>query len=156
MKPHEHLIVTADERKATLFACTTVPGGRWHVASLRSIENKWEDYHEKHRPSALGRGPSASAAQHFASVKHEPEEEHRRFAREVGAWLKSEASRASAPHLSVFAAPRFLGLLRAELAGVRGRPEVELHEGELTRLQPHELATHPAIVRALEPRTAST
>jgi protein required for attachment to host cells len=155
MKPRKHWIVTCDERHAFLFCCQRVPalrlpdGGRhWHVEQQKHLKNRWEHYHEEHRPFALGRGPTANAAQHFASIGHEPEEEHRRFARQVADWLTQVMNELGVDRISIFAAPRFLGLLRQELGDLS--KHVDLHEGELTRLQPHELSTHPAIVNALE------
>jgi hypothetical protein len=56
-------------------------------------------------------------------------------------------------HIRLFAASRFLGLLRKELGALGA--QVELQESELTRLQAHELATHAAIIQALEPHIAT-
>lgn len=143
-----HWIVTSDERRAAMFSCRKVHGGRWHVEPHSSLENRWEDSHEHHRPSALGRGPSANAAQHFASTGHADEEEHRRFAREVEAWLAHAIKALGLTLVSVFAAPRFLGLLREDHAKLGGI--VELHGGEFTRLRAQELAEHPAIRAVLD------
>lgn len=153
MELHQQWIVTADERRATLFSCTKVAGARWYVDPQRTLENHWENYHEHHRPSALGRGPTANAAQHFASLGHEAEEEHKRFAREVRDWLHEALAELGVPKVDVVAAPRFLGVLRHEFQAPGGR--IELHEGELTRLGPDELATHPIILSIL-PRSASS
>jgi protein required for attachment to host cells len=144
MSAAEYLIATADGRTANLFACTVAPGGRWHCEPRGSIESEWEGYHEHHRPSLLGRGPSPSAAQHFAGTGHDEEEAERRFARDVRAWLGREAG----AHVTVFAAPRMLGLLRRDLGDAGGR--VDLVEGELTRLRAGELVEQPAVRRALE------
>lgn len=143
-----HWIVTSDERRAALFSCRKVHGGRWHVEPHSSLENSWEDSKEHHRPSALGRGPTANAAQHFAVLGHEIQEEHLRFAREVEAWLARAVKEQKLTRVSVFAAPHFLGLLRDELGRLGNH--VDLHGGELTRLRPHELAGHPAVRAVLE------
>jgi protein required for attachment to host cells len=148
MTPHRHWIMTSDERCAILFLCQRVPPGHWHIEQRKSLENRWEHYHEAHRPSALGRGPSANAAQHFASLGHEVEEEHRRFAREVSDWLTHAITEFGVEHISIFAASRFLGLLRQELGDLG--TQADLLEGELTRLRPSELSIHPAVVNALE------
>ena len=142
-----HWIMTADERHATLYSCQKVAGARWHIELHKAMENRWEDYRDHGRPSALGRGPTANAAQHFASLGHEEEEEHLRFAREVGDWLAHATKELGVDHISIFAAPKFLGLLRGELG--RLNKKAELHEAELTRLRPSELVNHPAIVKAL-------
>jgi protein required for attachment to host cells len=148
--PKPNWIMMCDERHARLYSCQRVAGPRWHVDERKTLENRWENYHERHRPYALGRGPTSNAAQHFASSGHEPEEEHRRFAREVGEWMRRLAKELGIEHLRVFAAARFLGMLRDELGDVGA--QVDLHEGELTRLSSHELSTHPAIVKALAPQ----
>jgi protein required for attachment to host cells len=144
MTTPEYWIATADGRKAHLFACRLVAGGRWHCDPRGSIESKWEGYHEHHRPSLLGRGPSPSAAQHFAGTGHELEEEERRFAHDIREWLGREAR----VHVTLFAPPRILGMLRRDLGDLEAR--VDLHEGELTRLRPNELAEHATVVSVLE------
>jgi hypothetical protein len=148
MTPGTHWFVTADGRRAALFSCHAVPGGRLHVDPLRHVENAHEAEHEHHRPLALGRGPSANAAQHFAGHGHADEEEQRRFAREVAAWLGDATRELRLDRVEVFAASRFLGLLRDEMGDLGGK--AGLREGELAQLEPGELAEHPALRRALE------
>jgi hypothetical protein len=140
--------VTADERHAALYSCKKTAGAVWHLDPLKTLENRWENYHERHRPSALGRGPTANAAQHFASLGHEVEEEHRRFARDVRDWLRLAIRALHVGRVSVFAAPHFLGLLREQLADMSG--QADFHEAELTRLGAAELAGHQAIMNALD------
>lgn len=147
MEARNHWIVAADGRRASLYSCRLVPGGRFQALTSRHIENGHEGEHEHHRPSLLGRGPSASAAQHFAGHGHSDEEEQRRFAREVANWLSNAAREFRMERVAVFAAPRFLGLLRTEMGDLGGR--ADLHEGELARLEAGELAEHPAVRRAL-------
>lgn len=152
-----HWIVTADARRASLYICRRVPQGRVHVDLLRTIENAHEDEHEHHRPCVLGRGPAASAAQHCAAPGHGAEEESRRFAREFGAWLGKIAGELNIGAVSVFAPPKFLGVLREEgtVLALNGGTRVNLRDGELTHLKAHELAVHPAVEAAvLHPRSA--
>lgn len=160
MDQRQHWIVTADNRRAALFACRRLPGGGMHVEQLRTIENEHEGEHERHRPALLGgaerrggRGhSSARAAPQSISLGHEVEEEQRRFAREVRDWLANASRELSLGRVNVFAAPRFLGLLRDQM-GDRNNTAV-LHEGELTHLRPHELATHPAVLTVIGPSSA--
>ena len=77
----------------------------------------------------------------------------RRFAREVADWLTHAVKELGVHHIGIFAASRFLGLLRQELGDLS--KQADLHEGELTRLRPQELSTHPAIVHALEYQTGT-
>lgn len=145
-------IVVADERTARLVSLERVPRGRWRGRERSSLESRWEDYHEHQRPSALG-GRSAPAHEHLSPGFSEAEahEERRRFARDVLEWIE-QGRRSIVPDdeqpVTVFAAPGFFGVLREELErGDRHRPQV--HELELTRLRPEDLAEHPAVRRAL-------
>jgi hypothetical protein len=80
------------------------------------------------------------------------EEEHRRFARDVTAWLAQDLKEVNANHITVFAPPQFLGLLRNELGRTPPSPaaHVDLREGELTHLRPSELAGHPAVLAVMK------
>jgi protein required for attachment to host cells len=160
MNPPHRWIVTADGRRATLFSCRSVPGGHIHVDPDDSIQNEWENSHEHQRPTLMGgserRGSigrsSAAAAPHSVSQGHTSEEEQERFAREVSTWLGRNVKSKETGRVCVFAAPHFLGLLRAQ---VGDSDALEFYEGELTHLRPSELATHPAVVSALtRPRLA--
>ncbi len=147
MKPTTRWMVTADVRRARLLSLRELPDGRWRAEEHGALESRWEDFHEHGRPSALGRGPVASASQHFASIGHEPEEQRRRFARDVMAWLVSNSEQLSIDQVNVFAPPGMLGTLREEV--VSGPVRIALLEGELTRLSPHELEAHPAVMSAV-------
>lgn len=147
MKPRTCLLFVVDSRTAHVFQCHRLESGTWKVDPLDSLTTQWEDYHEHGRPSSLGRGPAANAAQHFAGRGHEAEEEMRRFARDVSTWIASVLSAQSASASHVFAASRFLSPLRDALGTNTER--VSLHEGEFTRLRPGALAEEPAVVEAL-------
>lgn len=139
----EHWFVTADNRRATLFHGMKDENNRLRVAEDRSVANTHEKEHERGRPSALGYGSGAGAPS-FASFGHTGEEEQKRFAREVCAWLKQAAEQHKFPCVTVFAPPEFIGQLRLELNGLSSL--VELRKAELTRLRPGALATHPAVL----------
>jgi len=155
MQQHLRWIVTVDGRKATLFSCKMTPGGTLHLDRVRSLDNPHEGEHERHRPSLLGGaerrggrgGSSATAAPHTASFGHELEEEQRRFAREVTGWLSAAGRERGKERISVFAAPRVLGLLREQTDDLG--PNVDLREGDLTHLAEHELAEHQAVRNAV-------
>jgi protein required for attachment to host cells len=140
-------ILTVDERKSQLYSCHFEAGNRWHVEQVRSLANPWENYHEHHRPNALGRGPTANAAQHYAASEHEPEEEHRRFAKEVANWLARATQELNIVHIDIFAASRFLGLLHRELGYLE--KIARTHQAELTRVSASDLATHPVVLSVL-------
>ena len=118
-------VVVCDARSASLFRGTIDAPGRLHLAPAEGLPNHWIDFHEHHRPSALGMGPSANAAQHFAGIGHEPQELDR-----------------SVP-MAVFAAPRFLGFLRDEIGPTA--KGLALYRGEFTSLRAGELAAHPTV-----------
>ncbi|TVQ34504.1 MAG: hypothetical protein EA376_00090 [Phycisphaeraceae bacterium] len=147
MRKTTHWFVTADDRCAKLYSLRDVRGGRRRVSEHESVRSDWEDYHERGRPNPLGRGPSANAAQGFAARGHQDQEERNRFARDVKAWIESRMKEREINRISVFAAPRMLGALRAEFGD--DPPGVSLHEGEFTPLHAHQLAEHPAIAEAI-------
>lgn len=143
-------IVVSDERVARLVSLKRVSGGRWRAEERRSRASRWADYHEHHRPSALG-GRSGSSHKHFSPGFSEAEarEERRRFARDVARWIEHDCRNVldEDSRVAVFAAPGFFGTLREEL-GERHR-RMALHELELTRLRPDELVEHPSVQRVL-------
>lgn len=150
-------LVTADARRATLFSCQRLPGGGLHLEPQRTIENVHEAEHERHRPMLAGgaerRGSiarsGARAAPHTVATGRTAEEEDQRFAREVGGWLSTARRELALGTMTVFAAPRFLGLLR-EQPGFDGAEE--MHAAELSQLPAQELALHPAVLRAVTGR----
>ena len=150
--PTSARIAVCDARSASIFSAHLEWPARLHLDQLDRIESPWRDFHEHHRPSRLGMGPKANAAQHFADEHHEPEEMSRRFARQVAEWIRTSARR-EPPLLAVFAATRFLGDLRDALGARGGGPE--LFRGELCGLHASEVAAHPAVhgllMRALAP-----
>jgi protein required for attachment to host cells len=136
-------IAVCDERAATILRATLAPLDRVHLEEAASFRNRWVGFHDHGRPSLLGQGPSANAAQHFADEHREPLEMRRRFAREVASWLRTAAAAAPAAHLPVFVAPRFLGALRAEL--VDDIDGIEFFRAELQGLRAHEIAANPTV-----------
>lgn len=153
-QPFQHWIATTDNRRAALLSCRGTPGGELALDRVRSLENSHEGEHSRGRPSMIGgseragsaRASSGSAAPHFTSRGHEEEEEHRRFAREVAAWLDRSGAELKCERITVFAPARLLGMLR-DLMGHHPslRAKADLVEGELAQLQPTELAAHPAV-----------
>mgnify|MGYP000843974413 FL=1 len=151
-------IVVADARIASLFECKRTPNGSLHIEAVKSIRNSHEAEHERGRPNLAGgaerRGSvtssGAHAAPHTVGPKHTADEEHRRFAREVHAWLAETAHRSAPGRVTLFAPARFLGLLREE--SPRAGDDASFREGDLTHLRPQELAAHPAVLSALSAR----
>lgn len=149
MNTVQHWIVVVDERSARLLAVRRSAHDRWQAELYDALGSPWECIHEQHRPSALSAHPSPQAHQRFSSgySEMETQEEQRRFARDVVDWLEQKRSTFGEQPLSVYAAPRFFGLLRAQMT--KKRFQADLHEAELTRLLPHELIEHPAVLEAL-------
>ncbi len=153
MNQLQHWIVTVDNRRAALFACSRLPGGGLHVALTSSIENAHESEHERHRPSHLGggerRGGATAGSGHMApssaSLGHEAEESQRRFAGEFHTWFKSATQELGIPpdRIAVFAASGVFGQLRTLLG------KTEVRQAELTHLHPNQLAVHPAVIAAV-------
>lgn len=147
-----HYIVTVDERIARLYAGSPTPGGSVQLTQVDSIENRHEEEHQRGRPDMLP-GPghrnaqagvpgAGSGAPHFATPRETGKEESRRFAREVKSWLGKV--RQDSDGVSIFAATRFLGLLRKELGDA-----ADIREAELAQMPERELQDHPAIQRAV-------
>ncbi len=136
-------IAACDAGGATIFRATLAPLERLHLEESAHFHNRWVDFHEHGRPSRLGQGPTANAAQHYADEHREPLELRRRFAKDLAAWLRDAARAAPSAHLPVFVAPRLLGALRTELADdIDG---IELFRAELHGLRAHEVAAHPTV-----------
>ena len=154
-------IVTADARRATLFACRNVAGAGVQVEQVRSLKNPHEDEHEHQRPALLGgaersgspRSASSHAAPHSVAPGHEVEEERRRFARDVRDWLSDNVDSMGIRHVMLFAPPRFLGLLRLHISDRDDR--TDLVEGDIAQLSAEQLAVHPAVLAMLGQYTKS-
>jgi len=145
-------LIVSDSRKASLYSgllsrelADALPRVRLELAEV--LPSPWEDFHQHGRPNALGKGPSASAAQRFASEGHEREELERRFAGEVAAWVARKSAEVPDAAIVVFADPRFLGHLRTACGALR--LDVLIERGEFSWLRPTELGAHPAIRTAL-------
>lgn len=156
-------IAVCDSRKASLFRGHLEWPGRMRLSEVATCTSPWEGFHERRRPSALGQGPTANAAQHFAGLGHEQEEIERRFARDVAEFLREHARNGAGERLRgspvaiapeavpatasstihVFAAPRFLGHLRDALGPLGDG--LELFRGEFAGLRASEIAAHPTI-----------
>ena len=157
MKMPTQWIVTADERLATLHSCNTVksggpvPGSRWDIEPVKSFEGQFGHFHDQphhNHANTLGHAATGNTVQHQTAHGRDDAEEHRHFARDVSAWLTNAVKELDIECVHVFAARRFLGLLREIMGDLYGH--VILHEGEFTRLTPHKLAEHPAIKSLLE------
>lgn len=148
-------ILTADRRRAALYACARAPGGRVHLEEVCSIRNEHEAEHERGRPAILGgaerRGAraasSALASPQAASFGHTEAEERRRFARDVSRWLEQARRELMLDPLSVLAPPHLLGLLRDEMGGLV-RP-ADFHAADLAHLPVVELAEHREVKEIL-------
>ena len=145
-------LIVSDSRKASLYSgflsrerVDALPRVRLELAEV--LKSPWEDFHEHGRPSVLGKGPSAGAAQRFASEGHEREELERRFAGEVAAWIARTSAETPEAVVVAFADPRFLGHLRTACAALR--LDLQVERGEFSWLRPAELGAHPAIRTAL-------
>lgn len=148
-----HAILTVDAREAVLFGCHRADDSHWRIAPRSRLANESTVVIERHRPMALGRGPSPNAAQRFASPGHEVEEAHRRFAMAVTDWLKAQRERSSVNDIIVFASTSLYRWLRDEWR--KGQPGVELHESELAWMEPTQLVRHAAVVERLEATEAA-
>ena len=75
--------------------------------------------------------------------------EHNRFARNVSEWLERKTSDCEIEHLTLFAPPRFLGVLRQTWSPQLAARITE-HESDLGYMTAGDLARHQSIVKVLE------
>lgn len=151
MTSQEHLIVLADGRRASMFACGRTPLGGVQLERVATLTNQHGAEHEPGRPVPGGgaewSGPRSrsglGAAPQAVAVGHSREDERRRFAREVVRWLAEFRDKADVGRVTLFAPPRVLAMLRAE--GAERDEWLVLREGDLAHLRLTELATHPAL-----------
>jgi protein required for attachment to host cells len=142
--PSTRYFITADSRRASVFSFRQVAPGRCQVDQVRTLFNSHESEHDRGRPGTLGRMPGGLPQ--ALGQSRQAEEEVRRFAHDVGSWLRVTANELRLGPLTVFAPPRFLGVLRAILDK---NIAFDLRQGELTHLRAAELASHPAVVAAM-------
>src|SRR5690349_5613661 len=79
-------IAATDNRWGRLFRCYRTPTGGWHAEEPATIRSTWEEHRDRHEATPAG-APDAGPPQHIPSLAHKKEEETRRFAHEVAAWL---------------------------------------------------------------------
>ena len=144
-------VITINFRQANLLSCHRVPNHGWHADQQATLDNPWEDFHEHDRPSILGQGGVDGSAKRTASVGHEQEELHNRFATDVCRWMKKVTQESKIESVNVFAPSRVLGLIREQLADLS--TQAIFHDCDIANLKPSEIATHPTVVRSLEPRS---
>lgn len=151
-------LVIADGRTSSLYECHTSPGSMT-LAPVGMFVNIHAGTHEVGRPCQLGGAEragsrlssGAAAAPHTVAEGHAAEEERRRFANDLVGWIDSHAGRHPG-RIVVFAGPRQLGLLREVVAGHAAPSNAEriaLYEGDLSPLNPDELAAHSAVREAM-------
>jgi protein required for attachment to host cells len=150
------VVATVDERVARLYEVRPTQGKALDLREVATLTNSHENEHERGRPDMMG-GPGIRSAAggsgvaggpHLATPSETGKEESRRFAREVAGWLVDRPERAEGQTLNVFAAARFLGMLRDELDGSKTN-HIELKQAELAQMPIHELRTHSALLGAL-------
>lgn len=150
------IVATVDERVARLYEARPTQGKALDLKEVATLTNSHENQHERGRPDMMG-GPGIRSAPggsgiaggpHLATPSETGKEESRRFAREVAAWLSDRPECADGQTLKVFAAARFLGMLRDEFEGAKAN-HIELKQGEFTQMPVSELRTHSALLGAL-------
>lgn len=131
--------VLADAKKARLMRCDQTPLSRAHIETKEQMAYQWEG-HEHGRPTPLA-GKSANT---YAAVKHDQEEQLRRFAKQVAAWLDDQRQAHQIERLEVFAPPRFMAALRRAMEGPLAEA-VREHDADLINLPLGQLHEHPAV-----------
>ena len=145
-----HWIAVTDNRWARLIRFQPTEAGRWHAEEVQVIRSDWEphqDRHEKAEPTqTLANTPEH--ARHGHSWGHKKEEETKRFAKVVAAWLDERASDLRIAKLDVFAPDHFLGPLRKSWPKKLATLITE-HDLDLTHLKPSEFLENPTVASIL-------
>ncbi len=148
--PSTRWVLVTDNRWARLVRLTKSAPTGWHADELKTMRSEWEEHHERHDQLLPDRNPRGDVPEHFPGWAHKKEEETRRFAHQVAAWLERLAGELEITKIAVFAPDHFLGPLRASWSP-RIRSLVTEHAADLTHLRPQQLLEHPAIVPLLSP-----
>jgi protein required for attachment to host cells len=141
--PTDQWLAVTDNRWAKLVHCTRTKGGRWHAEEVGIIQSGWEEHQNRDTPPSPGKKP-----EHSAGWAHKKEEETKRFAKEVAAWLEKQGHDRKITHFSVFAPDHFLGPLRANWSA-RLKPMIADQALDLTHLKVSELVDHPKVALIL-------
>lgn len=130
-----------DAKTCRLLSYSLTRRGKHHVDEYDAFENTLPEQ-EHARPMTN------------AGTTHNVEDNERRFAGEIVAWLQKRADQYEIDRLVIFAPPRMLGVLRmAPLGSLKGH--VEELKGDLMRLNAGQLADHPMVRELLTPHTSN-
>jgi len=121
----------ADAEHCRLLCCRLTKQGTQHVDEYGAFENTLSEQEHKRPMSQDG-------------MTHDVEEEERRFAGEIVAWLQERTKEHEIDHLVIFAPPRMLGVLRKVPPGLL-KGQLEEFKGDLMRLEAGQLAEHPMV-----------
>ncbi len=128
-----------DVESCRLLCCSLTRRGKHHIDEYDAIKNTLPEQ-EHARPMTN------------AGATHNIEDNERRFAGEIVAWLRKRADQYEINRLVIFAPPRMLGVLRmVPLGSLKGR--VEELKGDLMRLNAGQLADHPMVRELVTPHT---
>lgn len=129
----------ADEQQCRLLKCRLTRLGTPHVEMVERHENTWPG-HEYGRPMPL----RAKDGHSYAAAVRNEEEDANRYARELAPWIQERFAAHQLEHLTVFAPPRFLGVLRKTPFG-EIEPKIDCRLGDLVNLSEGALAEHPRV-----------
>lgn len=129
---HNHAwFALTDAESCRLLCCSLTRRGKHHIDEYDAMKNTLPEQ-EHARPMTN------------AGATHNVEDNERRFAGEIVAWLKKRTEQYAIDCLVIFAPPRMLGVLRmVPLGSLKGH--VEELKGDLMRLNAGQLADHPMV-----------
>jgi protein required for attachment to host cells len=151
-------IALTDNRWGRLVRFQLTKEGRWHAEEVATVRSEWEEHQDRFDQSgqsnAVAKANAPDHAAHGHSWGHKKEEETKRFAHEIAAWLDRQSAELKIQHLAVFAPDHFLGPLRASWSK-RLLPLLTEHAADLTHLKPALLGEHPTVAKILAAPQAS-
>lgn len=130
-RPQHAWFALANTERCRLLRCSLTKQGTHHVDEYETIQNTLPQQ-EHTRPMTN------------AGMKHNIEDNERRFGNEIIAWMQKRVVQYEINRLVILAPPRMLGVLRMVPLGLL-KGHVEEFKGHLMRLDPGELAEHPMV-----------
>ncbi|MGP1345907.1 MAG: host attachment protein [Phycisphaerales bacterium] len=141
------LLATVDSEHIRLFTAQKTPDRGWWISEIADEHNTWKDRIDTARPHLTG----TQQAVHTIARKEEDREMNHRFGKEVITTIERIAQSHKADRFDIFAASTMFPQLRQSLEDNKhnNHTRFRVHQHELMKTTPEQLATHPAVKECL-------